>query len=63
MVLCLLSRRLRVAGPQYPQRLLLIADWGLSHNSSTTLDHILQSAQDSANPPVVLYIGDFAYAG
>ncbi len=24
---------LKAAGPSYPQRLLLIADWGLSHNS------------------------------
>ena len=24
---------LKAAGPSYPQRLILLADWGLSHNS------------------------------
>jgi len=90
------------AGPEYPQRLLLIAgirhqcglpisvacgqciqyyvkcygmfsqryiqlvchaDWGLSHNSSTTLDHIVQSALNSTSPPLVLYAADYSYAG
>ncbi|CAK0736397.1 hypothetical protein CVIRNUC_000740 [Coccomyxa viridis] len=53
---------LKAAGPNYPQRLLLIADWGLSHNSSSTLDHILKSAQQATSPPCVLYIADFSYA-
>ncbi|CAK0783284.1 hypothetical protein CVIRNUC_006483 [Coccomyxa viridis] len=55
-------RSLKAAGADYPQRLLLIADWGLSYNSSTTLDHILNSAQQATSPPAVLYIADFSYA-
>lgn len=51
------------AEPAFPQRLLFIADWGLSHNLSTTLDHILQSAENNTNPPLVHYVGDFCYAG
>ncbi len=39
---------LKAAGPSYPQRLILIADWGLSHNSKLlvtmhTLKKVLQS--------------------
>jgi hypothetical protein len=44
-------------------RLLFIADWGLSENSSTTLDHIIHSAENSTNPPIIHYVGDFCYAG
>ena len=51
------------AGPHYPQRLLLLADWGMSYNSSTTLDHALASARNSTSPVNVLYIGDYSYAG
>jgi hypothetical protein len=39
------------------------ADWGLSANSSTTLDHIVQSALNSTSPPLVLYAADYSYAG
>lgn len=39
------------------------ADWGMSHNSSTTLDHIVASALNSTNPPLVLYAADYTYAG
>ncbi|DBA94256.1 TPA: hypothetical protein ACH3X1_001874 [Trebouxia sp. C0004] len=45
-----------------PQRFLLIADWGLSQNSSVTLQHILQSAANTTTAPAVLYIADFCYA-
>ena len=31
--------------------------------ASTTLDHILNSAQQATSPPAVLYIADFTYAG
>ncbi|BDA44108.1 Purple acid phosphatase 15 [Coccomyxa sp. Obi] len=55
-------RSLMDAGMEYPQRLLLIADWGMSHNSSTTLDHIVASALNSTNPPLVLYAADYSYA-
>ena len=37
---------LKAAGPNYPQRLLLIADWGLSHNSA----HLLLSQIRSCTP-------------
>ena len=53
----------RGAGAAAPQRFLLIADWGLSQNSSVTLQHILQSAFNTTTAPVVLYIADFCYAG
>ena len=51
------------AGPHYPQRLLALADWGLSANSSTTLDHVLASARNVTTPTSVLFIGDYSYAG
>lgn len=40
-------------GPKYPQRVVTIADWGISYNSSTTLQHIVASAITEApvNPP------------
>lgn len=52
-----------VTGATAPQRFLLVADWGLSHNSSVTLQHLLLSAANTTTPPVVLYIADFCYAG
>ena len=30
---------LKAAGPSYPQRLILLADWGLSHNSKALCHH------------------------
>lgn len=48
--------------PNAPQRFLLIADWGLSQNSSVTLQHILLSAANTTTAPAVLYIADFCYA-
>lgn len=52
-----------VTGATTPQRLLLVADWGLSQNSSVTLQHLLQSAANTTTAPAVLYIADFCYAG
>lgn len=52
-----------LTGATTPQRFLLIADWGLSQNSSVTLQHILQSAANTTTAPAVLYIADFCYAG
>jgi hypothetical protein len=49
-------------GQVYPQRFLLVADWGTSYNSSATLQHILYSNAQSSSPAVVFYIGDFCYA-
>ncbi|KAK9854186.1 hypothetical protein WJX84_001590 [Apatococcus fuscideae] len=49
-------------GPTYPQRIIAIADWGLSSNSSSTLDHVLQSVASSPSPPYINYIADFVYA-
>lgn len=48
-----MSRELRFTTPQprgptaFPQRIGVIADLGQTHNSSTTLDHLIQS-----DPPV-----------
>ena len=54
---------MHVTGGSTPQRFLLIADWGLSQNSSVTLQHILLSAANTTSAPAVLYIADFCYAG
>lgn len=51
-----------LAGATAPQRFILLADWGLSQNSSVTLQHALQSAANTS-APAVLYIADFCYAG
>lgn len=48
------------AGPSYPQRIITLADWGLSHNSTVTRDHVLQSAYSASPGAVVVhYIADF----
>ncbi|EIE18216.1 Metallo-dependent phosphatase [Coccomyxa subellipsoidea C-169] len=58
-----MSRELRFATPQppgpaaFPQRIGVIADLGQTHNSSATLQHLIQS-----QPPVVLLVGDLTYA-
>ena len=51
------------AGASAPQRFILLADWGLSQNSSVTLQHALASAANTTTAPAVLYIADFCYAG
>ena len=50
-------RSLKAAGADYPQRLLLIADWGLSYNCEPTAvspnltpDHILQDLSNDFLP-------------
>ena len=44
----------------YPQRLTYIADVGYSYNTSSTLEHVLESQLDTQNPPIVFLIGDYA---
>eukprot|EP00897_Mesotaenium_endlicherianum_P001572 jgi/Mesen1/1442/ME000132S00381 len=48
----------------YPQRVAVVADWGTTSNSTSTLKHLLHSTLASAplNPPLVYLVGDFAYA-
>lgn len=41
----------------YPARIAIVGDLGLTHNSSTTLDHIIQN-----DPSLLLMIGDLSYA-
>lgn len=53
---------LQAPGPYYPQRIIALADWGLSHNSTVTRDHAVQSAYSGAPGAVVQYIADFSYA-
>jgi len=54
---------LQAPGPSYPQRIITLADWGLSHNSTVTRDHVLQSAYSASPGAVVVhYIADFSYA-
>lgn len=45
-------------GPNYPQRVIALADWGLSHNSTVTRDHAVASAAAAPNA-MVHYIADF----
>ena len=47
------------AGPTYPQRVIIIADWGLSSNSSSTLAHVLDSVASSPSQTFVQYNADF----
>ncbi|KAK9797409.1 hypothetical protein WJX73_007209 [Symbiochloris irregularis] len=56
-------RSLAAPGSQaYPQRIAFLADWGYSYNSSSTLDHVIESLSNTANPPAIFYIADFCYA-
>lgn len=49
---------LPLPGPNvYPRRIAVIGDLGLTHNSSTTIDHVVQN-----DPALVLMIGDLCYA-
>jgi hypothetical protein len=41
----------------YPSRIAVVADLGLTYNSSTTFDHI-----QSNNPSLLLLVGDLSYA-
>lgn len=47
----------------YPQRITYIADVGYSYNTSSTLEHVLESQLDAKNPPIAFLVGDYAYAG
>ena len=52
------------AGPNYPQRIIAMADWGMSANATSTLQHALVSASaPNVGPPVLYYIADYCYAG
>jgi phosphodiesterase/alkaline phosphatase D-like protein len=45
-------------GPaSYPTTIAVIGDLGLTYNSTSTFDHIVQN-----NPDLVLLVGDFVYA-
>jgi hypothetical protein len=46
----------------YPLRIIAVADWGLSSNSSSTLAHILASINAVNGSAIGQYIGDFCYA-
>ncbi|KAK9812080.1 hypothetical protein WJX73_004456 [Symbiochloris irregularis] len=46
----------------YPQRLTFIADVGYSYNTSSTLEHVLESQLNTPNPPIIFLVGDYAYA-
>uniref|UniRef100_A0A7C9A6X4 Purple acid phosphatase n=1 Tax=Opuntia streptacantha TaxID=393608 RepID=A0A7C9A6X4_OPUST len=41
----------------YPRRIAVIGDLGLTHNSSTTIDHVTQN-----DPSLILMVGDLCYA-
>ncbi|CAL5230081.1 g13538 [Coccomyxa viridis] len=49
-------------GAVYPQRLLLVADWGMAQNSTTTLYHLLDSLRESPSGTALLNFGDLSYA-
>jgi len=49
---------LPLPGPNvYPRRIAVIGDLGLTHNSSTTIDHVTQN-----DPSLILMVGDLCYA-
>jgi phosphodiesterase/alkaline phosphatase D-like protein len=49
---------LPLPGPKaYPARIAIVGDLGLTYNSSTTLDHIIQN-----DPAVLILAGDMSYA-
>jgi hypothetical protein len=52
----------KAAGQSYPQRIIALADWGLSANASDTLQHAIASASNSTYTPIVYYIADYCYA-
>eukprot|EP00891_Asterochloris_glomerata_P009395 jgi/Astpho2/9395/Aster-01660 len=54
---------MQTAGPNYPQRIIAMADWGMSANATSTLQHALVSASaPNVGPPVLYYIADYCYA-
>ncbi|KAL8158382.1 hypothetical protein AgCh_002903 [Apium graveolens] len=49
---------LLVPGPNnYPRRIAVIGDLGLTLNSTTTIDHVIQN-----DPSMILFVGDLSYA-
>ncbi|CAL5415345.1 unnamed protein product [Camellia sinensis] len=45
-------------GPNsYPRRIAIIGDLGLTSNSTTTIDHLIEN-----DPSIVLMVGDLTYA-
>lgn len=49
---------LPLPGPNvYPRRIAVIGDLGLTHNSTTTIDHVTQN-----DPSLILMVGDLSYA-
>jgi len=41
----------------YPRRIAIIGDLGLTSNSTTTIDHLIQN-----DPSMILMVGDMTYA-
>ncbi|KAM7462089.1 hypothetical protein LguiA_030210 [Lonicera macranthoides] len=41
----------------YPARIAVVGDLGLTHNSTTTIDHLIQN-----DPSMILFVGDLSYA-
>ncbi|KAM7466148.1 hypothetical protein LguiB_013710 [Lonicera macranthoides] len=41
----------------YPARIAVVGDLGLTHNSTTTIDHLIQN-----DPSMILFVGDMSYA-
>ncbi|KAL9237749.1 hypothetical protein vseg_012262 [Gypsophila vaccaria] len=49
---------LPLPGPNsYPRRIAFVGDLGLTHNSTTTIDHVRQN-----DPSLILMVGDLSYA-
>lgn len=49
---------LLVPGPKnYPRRIAVIGDLGLTLNSTTTIKHVTQN-----DPSMILFVGDLSYA-
>ncbi|XP_047307836.1 purple acid phosphatase 23 [Impatiens glandulifera] len=51
-------KTLPLPGPNsYPRRIAVVGDLGLTHNSSTTIDHLTRN-----DPSIILMVGDMSYA-
>lgn len=49
---------LPATGPaNYPKRIAIIGDLGLTYNSTSTVDHVAEN-----NPDLILMVGDMSYA-
>lgn len=47
----------RPSPKSYPSRIAVIGDLGLTSNSTTTIDHVIQN-----DPSMILMVGDLTYA-